>query len=130
MKHCPNPECDNFARYGRISEFLDAIEVCSDCGTSLAFGEAHQPEPPTYRELVTIYKAADGIHAHLVRGVLEGEGIPVSIRGEALMGALGELPTTMLDVEVQVPPEFAFRARKLALQCEKERPAQEEEAAR
>jgi len=78
MKHCPNAECENVARF----------------------------------------------QAHLVRGVLEGEGIPVSIRGEALMGALGELPTTMLDVEVRVPPEFAFRARELALECERPIPEQ------
>ena len=50
------------------------------------------------------------------------EAIPVSIRGEALMGAFGELPATMLDVEVQVPPEFAARARELALRCEGKAP--------
>jgi hypothetical protein len=125
MKHCPNPDCENFTRFGRVGEFVDATLVCSDCGSALALGEATQPEPPSFRELVTIYKAADGIQAHLVRGVLEGEGIPVSIRGEALMGALGELPATMLDVEVQVPPEFASRARELALDCEEAAPEQE-----
>jgi len=118
MKHCPNAECENVTRFGRVSEFVDATLVCSDCGATLVPGEASRPEPPGYRELITVYKAADGIQAHLVRGVLEGEGIPVSIRGEALMGAVGELPATMLDVEVQVPPEYASRARELALECE------------
>ena len=122
MKHCPNPECDHLTRYGRVPEYLDTAEACSDCGAPLTLGEAPQPEPPTFRELVTVYKAANGVQAHLVRGVLEAEGIPVSIRGEALMGAIGELPVTLLDVEVRVPPEYAARARELALECEREIP--------
>ena len=68
---------------------------------------------------MTIYRAADGTQAHMIRTALELEEIPVHIAGEALMGAVGELPATMLQVEVQVPPEFAERARKIALQCEK-----------
>jgi hypothetical protein len=55
----------------------------------------------------------------MIRAALELEDIPVYIAGEALMGAVGELPATMLQVEVQVPPEFAERAREIALQCEK-----------
>ena len=119
MKHCPNPDCDHLTRFGRISEFVDTAETCSDCAAPLAPGEAPRLEPPAYRELVTVYKAADGIQAHLIRGLLEEEGIPVFIRGEALMGAIGELPATLLDVEVQVPPEFSERARELALESER-----------
>ena len=81
--------------------------------------ERPSPEPPVFRELETIYKAADGTQAHMIRVALEAEDIPVHIAGEALMGAVGELPATMLQVEVQVPPEFVERARKIALQCEK-----------
>ena len=124
MKHCTNSECEHLARFGRISEFLDAKETCTDCGAPLAPGEAPQPELPTFRELVTIYKAADGIQAHLIRNALEAEGISVFIRGEALMGAMGELPVTMLDVEVQVSPEFAARARELALRCDRDTPSE------
>jgi len=119
MKHCPNPECENAVVHGRIGEFLDTVDVCPDCGTSLEPGEAPRPEPPVFRDLKTIYKAADGTQAHLIRVALESEDIPVHIAGEALMGAVGELPATMLQVEVQVPPEFAQRAREIALQCEK-----------
>ncbi len=125
MKHCPNPECEQLVRYGRIAEFLDTVEVCSDCGAPLTPGEAPQPELPEYRELVTVYRAADGIQAHLVKAALEYEEIPVVITGEALMGAVGELPATMLDVEVQVPPEFSDRAREIALRCEREAPTDE-----
>jgi len=118
MKHCPNLDCENVVLYGTIGEFFDIADVCPDCGTALAPGEAPRPEPPVFRELKTIYKAADGTQAHMIRVALELEDIPVHIAGEALMGAVGELPATMLQVEVQVPPEFAERARKIALQCE------------
>jgi len=118
MKHCANQDCENLVRHGVIAEFFDIIDVCPDCGTHLSPGEAPRPEPPTFHELQTIYQAADGIQAHLVKAALEEAGIPVHISGEALMGAVGELPATLLQVEVQVPPEFAVRAREIALQCE------------
>ena len=125
MKHCPNPDCESLVRYGTIGEFLDDTEVCPDCGAALAHGEAPAPDPPVYRELQTIYRAADGTHAHMIRVALEAQDIPVHIAGEALMGAVGELPATMLQVEVQVPPAFAKRARSIALQCEKGFPREE-----
>ena len=37
------------------------------------------------------YEAAHAIDAHLVRHALEAAGIPAFIRGEALLGGLGEL---------------------------------------
>jgi hypothetical protein len=101
-----------------VAEFFDIVDVCADCGTPLVSGEAPRPQPPIFQELETIYQAADGMQAHIVRAALEEEGIPVNISGEALMGAVGELPATMLQVEVQVPPEFAQRAREIALRCE------------
>jgi hypothetical protein len=127
MKHCPNLDCENVVLYGTIGEFFDIADVCPDCGTALAPGEAPRPEPPVFRDLKTIYKAADGTQAHMIRVALELEDIPVHIAGEALMGAVGELPATMLQVEVQVPPEFADRARKIALQCEKGSASEETE---
>jgi len=119
MKHCPNQDCKNVALHGTVGEFFDVADFCPDCGTALSPGEAPTPEPPVFRDLTTIYKAADGMQAHLIRAALELEEIPVHIAGEALMGAVGELPATMLQVEVQVPPEFAERARTIALRCEK-----------
>lgn len=50
----------------------------------------------------TVYEAANIIDAHLVRHALEGIGIPVFLAGEALAGAMGELPLFGL-VRVQVP---------------------------
>ncbi|WMT01027.1 DUF2007 domain-containing protein [Lysobacter yananisis] len=39
-----------------------------------------------------VYEAAHLIDAHLVRHALEDAGIPVFLRGEALIGGMGELP--------------------------------------
>ena len=39
-----------------------------------------------------VYEAANLIDAHLVRHALEAAEIPVYLRGEALVGGMGELP--------------------------------------
>lgn len=49
-----------------------------------------------------VYEAANLIDAHLVRHALEGAGIPAFVRGEALLGGVGELPACGL-VAVCVP---------------------------
>lgn len=38
-----------------------------------------------------VYEAAHAIDAHLVRHALEAAGMPAFVRGEALLGGLGEL---------------------------------------
>ncbi len=49
-----------------------------------------------------VYNAANLIDAHLVRHALEQQGIPAFVRGEALVGGIGELPAVGL-VSVAVP---------------------------
>jgi hypothetical protein len=39
-----------------------------------------------------VYEAANLIDAHLVRHALEDAGLPVFLRGEQLIGGMGELP--------------------------------------
>lgn len=39
-----------------------------------------------------VYEAANLIDAHLARHALEAAGIPVFLRGEQLIGGMGELP--------------------------------------
>ncbi|GAB3335758.1 DUF2007 domain-containing protein [Marilutibacter aestuarii] len=39
-----------------------------------------------------VYEAANLIDAHLVKHALEDSGIPVFLRGENLVGGMGELP--------------------------------------
>ncbi|WP_408950790.1 DUF2007 domain-containing protein [Lysobacter sp. Hz 25] len=52
-----------------------------------------------------VYEAAHLIDAHLVRHALEAAGIPVFMKGEALLGGLGELPFGPVQVCV---PEAAW----------------------
>lgn len=49
-----------------------------------------------------VYEARNQIDAHLVRHALEHAGIPAFVRGEALLGGVGELPACGL-VAVCVP---------------------------
>lgn len=49
-----------------------------------------------------VYEAGNVIDAHLVRHALEHAGIPAFVRGEALLGGLGELPVCGM-VAVCVP---------------------------
>jgi hypothetical protein len=59
-----------------------------------------------------VYEAAHAIDAHLVRHALEAAGIPAFIRGEALLGGLGELGVFGL-VAVCVPEPCWRQAREV-----------------
>lgn len=60
----------------------------------------------------TVYDAANLIDAHLVRQALEAEGIPAFVRGEALMGGMGDLGVFGL-LAVMVPDAAWPQARAL-----------------
>ncbi|WP_222565140.1 DUF2007 domain-containing protein [Novilysobacter antarcticus] len=57
-----------------------------------------------------VYEAAGIIDAHLVRHALEAADIPVFVKGEALLGGMGELPMFGL-VQVCVPEAAWTQAR-------------------
>ena len=57
-----------------------------------------------------VYEAANVIDAHLVRHALEDAGLPVFLRGEALVGGMGELP--LFGVVAVCVPEAAVPAAK------------------
>ncbi|MGH8081156.1 MAG: DUF2007 domain-containing protein [Lysobacter sp.] len=59
-----------------------------------------------------VYEAAHLIDAHLVRHALEDADIPVFLRGEALLGGIGELPAFGA-VQVCVPEAAWPRAREV-----------------
>jgi hypothetical protein len=65
-----------------------------------------------------VYEAASLIDAHLVRIALEHGGIPAFVRGEALLGGVGELPACGL-AAVCVPdscwPEIRVPFERLPL---------------
>lgn len=62
----------------------------------------------------TVYEAAGIIDAHLIRHALEAAGIPVYIKGEALLGGMGELPMFGL-VQVCVP-NVAWREARVVVE--------------
>lgn len=57
-----------------------------------------------------VYEAANVIDAHLVRHALEDAGLPVFLRGEALVGGMGELP--LFGVVAVCVPEAAVPAAR------------------
>lgn len=69
-----------------------------------------QAIPPREKPVRPVYEADSLIDAHLVRGLLEAEGIPAWVRGESLAGAMGELPVAGL-VVVCVPEACLPAAR-------------------
>ncbi|MBD1390189.1 DUF2007 domain-containing protein [Neiella sp. HB171785] len=51
---------------------------------------------------VRLYQAANSIEANLLAGLLNHCGIATELRGEALGGAIGELPADLLQIELWV----------------------------
>ena len=76
----------------------------------------------------TVYHAANLIDAHLVRHALEQAGIPAFVRGEALVGGIGELPPIGL-VSVSVPDSACEQARDVVDQLGLGSPASERDDA-
>jgi hypothetical protein len=62
-----------------------------------------------------VYEAANIIDAHLVRHALEDAGLPVFLRGEALLGGMGELP--LFGVVAVCVPEAALPAAREIVQA-------------
>lgn len=75
-----------------------------------------------------VYEAGNLIDAHLVRHALEHAGIPAFVRGEALLGGIGELPACGL-VDVCVPASCWPQARSVleALVLDAGEPAAQEQ---
>lgn len=62
--------------------------------------------PARNAPMKVVYEAANVIDAHLVKHALEAAGIPVYLRGEALLGGMGELP--LFGVVGVCVPELAW----------------------
>lgn len=60
-------------------------------------------EPPSPEAFRTVFVACDAVQAHLVRHLIEAEKVVVYLKGERLIGAIGELPADVSQLEVQVP---------------------------
>ncbi|MBL1379034.1 putative signal transducing protein [Zobellella iuensis] len=55
-------------------------------------------------EWIPVYQAANSLEAHTLKGALEVAGIEVCLQGEALSGALGELPMNAVEVTLLIHP--------------------------
>ncbi|GAA0789549.1 MULTISPECIES: DUF2007 domain-containing protein [Pseudomonadati] len=62
------------------------------------------------------------LQAHTWKGLLETSGIDVDLRGEALMGGVGELPVDMQTVELWIDPEQLNAAQTLLASLDVEQP--------
>lgn len=67
-----------------------------------------------------VYEAENIIDAHLVKGLLEQQGIPAFVKGEYLTGAIGDLPTMGL-VAVCVPESKYPEAETVVRSLDSER---------
>jgi hypothetical protein len=68
-----------------------------------------------------VYSPSGSVEAHMLAHMLEQAGIKADIQGEALLGAVGELPAAGL-VKIAVANEDYDNARKLILEWEKKNP--------
>ena len=57
--------------------------------------------------------SANYLEANTIRAMLDSEGIEVFLKGEALAGAMGELPMNVTEIEVFVKPEQFAQAERL-----------------
>jgi hypothetical protein len=71
--------------------------------------------------MVSVYSAQSVIDAHLIRGLLESEGISAFVYGGDLQGGLGELPVMGL-ITVRVAENFAAQAFAIIADYERAEP--------
>ena len=70
------------------------------------------------KEFVQVYRAANSAEGHLLKGMLEQHGMLVRIFGDGLSSGVGELPTDVIQVEIQVQPGYRELARQLIYEYE------------
>ena len=63
-------------------------------------------DPCEHTAMKPLHTARHATEAHLIRGYLESEGIATVIRGEFLVGGIGELPADLCKVCVVNEREF------------------------
>ncbi len=101
------------------AEYREGYTVCADCEVPLveSLQEDDQPEPEL--ELVTVFDTGEPADVLVAKSLLEAEGIEFFAKDEGVQdffgaGRLGSGFNTMAgQVEIQVRPEDADRARQL-----------------
>ncbi|HJP37577.1 MAG TPA: DUF2007 domain-containing protein [Gammaproteobacteria bacterium] len=67
---------------------------------------------------VLIYRAANALEAHVIRGLLGQHNIQVHLFGEGLSSGFGELPAEVIEVEIHVPTGYRQLAGQLISEYE------------
>ncbi|WP_434931453.1 DUF2007 domain-containing protein [Shewanella sp. HL-SH8] len=62
------------------------------------------------------------LQAHTWKGLLETSGIEVDLRGEALMGGVGELPVDLQSVELWIDTDHLSEAQSILANLDVEQP--------
>ncbi|RPJ81987.1 MAG: DUF2007 domain-containing protein [Acidobacteria bacterium] len=102
------------------AEYREGYTVCSDCEVPLVERLEAEDEPPEPEmELVTVFDTGEPADVLVAKSILEAEGIDFFAKDEGVQdlfgaGRLGSGFNTMAgQVEIQVRPEDADRARQL-----------------
>jgi len=66
-----------------------------------------------------LYYAANSTEAHLIKGLLENDGISTMLFGEDLSIGVGELPVDVLQVEIKVDKKKYIKALEIISNYEK-----------
>lgn len=74
-----------------------------------------------------LYEASNAIEAHLLKDLLDQEGVPAVIHGEFLQGAMGELPAAGL-IRLMVADEHYAAGRALIERWEAAAPADQDDS--
>ena len=70
-------------------------------------------------EFKHLYYAANSTEAHLIKGLLESDGISTLLFGEDLSIGVGELPVDVLQVKIKVDKKKYAKALKIISNYEK-----------
>ena len=74
-------------------EYVEGVRVCPDCRKNLV--EALEPEPePSDVPMVPLPNLPGRVYAEMVKGILDGHGIPCYIRGGAGIGDVYQIAGT------------------------------------
>lgn len=80
------------------------------------------------QNLVEVYRAQNSMQAHLVRSVLEDEGIPAVVDGDVLQGVIGAMPAGWAGApRVLVDGDHESRAREIVNRADLEFAQDEDE---
>jgi hypothetical protein len=60
-----------------------------------------------------VYRAANTVEAHMLKGMLEQHGVRARILGGGLSSGVGELPVDVIQVSIEVPVGYRQLAREL-----------------